>query len=106
VPQNEMHIVDFNEVLNVDGVYGINITAWRIDPSFTLDSLAFAASIYQSATFYLRDTTTNKRIFLGHSYKDNNPVVVVRESYDIIYEHLNGDQTPQNTNSVLRVLDL
>ncbi|MBL1276595.1 MAG: hypothetical protein COB30_010935 [Ectothiorhodospiraceae bacterium] len=106
VPQNVMHIVDFDEVLSVNDVYGVDITARRVLPEFTLDGLAFPASIYQSATFYLRDRTTNQRIYLGRSDKNNSAVMLIKEDYDIIYEHLNGDLVPQNSYSVLGILDL
>lgn len=106
VPQNEMHEVDFNNLLDVDQTLRVNIPAVRVDPSFTLDGQAFPASIYQSATFYLRDLHTNTRIFLGRSYQNNAPVMVIKEDHEVIYEHLYGEQTPQNTNNLLEVIDL
>ena len=107
VPQNEMHEVDFNSILDVDQTLSVNVPAVRVDPSFTLDGQAFPASIYQSARFYLRERHSPKnRIFLGESYKNNNPVMVIKEDYDVVYEHLNGEQMPQNTDKFLEIVDL
>lgn len=108
VPQNEMHEVDFNNLLDVDTMdLPVNVTAVRVTPSFTLDGQAFPASIYQSATFYLRETHAPfNRIFLGSSYKSNDPVMVIQEDYDAIYEHLYGEETPQNTDNLLERIDL
>jgi len=107
VPQNKMHKVAFDKEFGEDQqTLSINIPAVRVDPDFTLDGQAFPASIYQSATFYLRDTHSEARIFLGRSYKKNTPVMVIEEDHEIIYEHLSGDQVPQNTNSNLGIIDL
>jgi len=106
VPQNEMHEVDFNNVLTGDQTLRVNIPAVRVAPSFTLDGQAFPASIYQSATFYLYDLHTKTRIFLGRSYRKNAPVMVIKEDHEIIYEHLNGGQVPQNTNNKVGRVDL
>ena len=106
VPQNKMHEVDFNNVFGEDQTLNVNVPAVRVNPEFTLDGQAFPASIYQSATFYLYDTRTETRIFLGRSYKKNTPVMVIKENHDIIYEHMNGDLVPQNTNNNLGVVDL
>lgn len=107
VPQNAMHEMAFNELLNTDGAtLSVDIPAVRVDPTFTLDGQAFPASIYQSATFYLRDVHGGDPIFLGYSYKDNDPVMVIKEDHEIIYEHLNGEQTPQNSNSKITLIDL
>jgi len=106
VPQNEMHEVDFNNVLTGDQTLRVNIPAVRVAPSFTLDGQAFPANIYQSATFYLYDLHTKTRIFLGRSYRKNAPVMVIKEDHEIIYEHLNGGQVPQNTNNKVGRVDL
>jgi len=107
VPQNKMHKVDFNNVFSEDQTLNVNIPAVRVNPGFTLDGQAFPASVYQSATFYLLyDFRTETRIFLGRSYKKNTPVMVIKENHDIIYEHMNGDQVPQNTNNNLGAVDL
>jgi len=106
VPQNKMHEVDFNNVFSGDQTLNVNVPAVRVNPRFTLDGQAFPASIYQSATFYLYDFRTETRIFLGRSYKKNTPVMVIKENHEIIYEHMNGDQVPQNTNNNLGIVDL
>jgi len=106
VPQNKMHEVDFNNVFSEDQTLSVNVPAVRVDPDFTLDGQAFPVSIYQSATFYLRDFHSETRIFLGRSYKKNTPVMVIREDHKIIYEHLNGGQVPQNMNNTVGVVDL
>ena len=108
VPQNEMHEIDFSNVLSQnDATLSVNVPAVRVAPSFTLDGQAFPASIYQSARFYLRERHSPKNhIFLGESYKNNNSVMVIKEDYDVVYEHLNGEQTPQNTDRFLEVVDL
>jgi hypothetical protein len=106
IPQNKMHEVDFNNVFGEDQTLNVNVPAVRVNPEFTLDGQAFPTSIYQSATFYLYDTRTETRIFLGRSYKKNTPVMVIKENHDIIYEHMNGDLVPQNTNNNLGVVDL
>jgi len=106
VPQNKMHEVDFNNVFSGDQILFVNVPAVRVNPGFTLDGQAFPASIYQSATFYLYDTRTETRIFLGRSYRKNTPVMVIKEDHEIIYEHMNGDRVPQNTNNNLGAIDL
>ncbi len=106
VPQNKMHEVDFNNVFDGDQTLNVSVPAVRVNPEFTLDGQAFPTSIYQSATFYLYDIRTETRIFLGRSYKKNTPVMVIKENHDIIYEHMNGDLVPQNTNNNLGVVDL
>ena len=106
VPQNKMHEVDFNNVFSEDQTLNVNVPAVRVNPGFTLDGQAFPASVYQSATFYLYDFRTETRIFLGRSYKKNTPVMVIKENHEIIYEHMNGDQVPQNTNNNLGAVDL
>ncbi len=106
VPKNKMHEVDFNNVFSEDQTLNVNVPAVRVNPEFTLDGQVFPASIYQSATFYLYDIRTKTRIFLGRSYKKNTPVMVIKENHEIIYEHMNGDQVPQNTNNNLGVIDL
>ncbi len=107
VPQNEMHEMAFNKLLDTDGAtLSVDIPAVRVKPTFTLDGQAFPASIYQSATFYLHDLHGGSLIFLGYSYKDNDPVMVIKEDHEVIYGHLNGEQTPQNSQSNLKILDL
>ena len=107
VPQNPMHEMAFNKLVDTDGMtLSVDIPAVRVKPSFTLDGQPFPASIYQSATFYLRDVHGGDPIFLGYSYKDNDPVMVIKEDHEIIYEHLNGEQTPQNSGSKIMLLDL
>ena len=107
VPQNKMHEVDFNNFLNADKVLSVDVPVVRVDPSFTLDNQPFADSFYQSAAFYLREIHAPfNRIFLGFSYKNNQPVMVIEEDYDVVYEHINGDQVPQNTNSTVTQIDL
>ncbi len=107
VPQNTMHEMAFNKVLDTDGMsLTVDIPAVRVAPSFTLDNAAFPLSIYQSAAFYLRDLHGGDRVFLGYSYKENDPVMVIKEDHEVIYEHLNGGQVPQNTGSIIGILDL
>ena len=107
VPQNKMHEVDFNVQLNADQTLSVDVPVVRVDPGFTLDGQAFSNSFYQSATFYLREIHAPfNRIFLGYSYKNNQPVMVIEEDYDVVYEHLYGNQVPQNTNSTITRIDL
>lgn len=108
VPQNAMHEMAFNKLVDTDGMtLSVNIPAVRVKPSFTLDGQAFPASIYQSATFYLRERHPPiNRIFLGKSYKANDPVMVIKEDYDAIYEHFSGEQVPQNTDNNVGLVDL
>lgn len=106
VPQNAMHAVDFNNRLDADQTLLVNIPAVRVAPVFSLDGAAFPASIYQSARFYLRDIHTGSLIFLGRSDRSNNPVMVIKEDHEIIYEYFSGEQVPQNTHRLLGVVDL
>ncbi len=106
LPQNKMHEVDFGNILTEDKILHVEIPAVRVDPNFTLDGQAFPSSIYQSATFYLFDLHTKTRIFLGRSYRKNAPVMVIEEDHEIIYEHLNGGEVPQNTNNNMGRIDL
>jgi hypothetical protein len=99
VPQNEKHTVAFDKALTADQTLRVNVAAKAVKPSFSLDGAPFQASIYQSAKFYLRDTTTNKRIFLGNSYGNNDAVTVVNGNYDVIYERRFGSEVPQNIDS-------
>ena len=101
VPQNVSRVVQSSVLLDSDQSLPVNATVKRIGPTFTLDGMDFPASIYQSATFYLRDNINNDQILLARSYNDNDEVIVVNGNYDVIYEHLFGEQTPQNTNSVV-----
>jgi len=101
VPQNVSRVVQSSVLLDSDQNLPVNTTVKRIGPTFTLDGMDFPASIYQSATFYLRDNINNDQILIARSYNDNDEVIVVNGSYDVIYEHLFGEQTPQNTNSVV-----
>jgi hypothetical protein len=107
VPQNEMHEVDFDNVLDEDVTLNVNVEAVRVEPTFTLDDMAFPASYYQRATFYLRERHAPfSLIFLGESYKDNAPVMVIKENYDAIYAHGSGEQVPQNINNNVGLVDL
>ncbi|MDT8385431.1 MAG: hypothetical protein RRB22_13570 [Gammaproteobacteria bacterium] len=106
VPQNQMHAVDFNNLLDADQTLLVDIPAVRVASVFTLDGVAFPASIYQSARFYLRDIHTGSLIFLGRSDRSNNPVMVIKEDHEIIYEHFSGEQVPQNTHRLLGIVDL
>jgi hypothetical protein len=107
VPQNTMHEVDFNNLLDEDQDLRVNVPAVRVDPTFTLDGMAFPASYYQRATFYLREKHEPfNLIFLGESYKDNAPVMVIKENYDAVYEYGSGEQVPQNIKKNVGLVDL
>ncbi|NOX92742.1 MAG: hypothetical protein GXP18_09930 [Gammaproteobacteria bacterium] len=106
VPQNKMHVVKFNELLDANKSLLVSVVIKRVAPGFTLDGMVFPSSLYQSARFYLRDTTTNKRIFLGSSYRNNDAVTVVKGTYEVIYEHRYGETVPQNVDSKVGFIDV
>lgn len=106
VPNNKGRVVQAAVPLTVSQLLPVNVEAKEVKPTFTLDGAPFPASIYQSARFWLRDTTNGESLLLGYSYADNAPVMVLHGTYDVLYEHAQGDMLPQNLFTVVGGIDV
>lgn len=101
VPLNKNAVVTAGVTINADQVLDVNVASVSVRPRFTLNGEAFPTSIYESAEFYLQDSSGGEPIPLGDSYRANDPVVVMPGTYNVIYSHEHGSLVPQNRNAIV-----
>ena len=101
VPQNRNAIVATEMTIDREQVLAIDVATVSLRSSYALNGEPFPASIYSSATFYLRNLASDDTVMLGHSYDDYNSTIVIPGVYDVIYAHELGTQVPLNQNSVI-----
>ena len=106
VPLNINKVVDSGLLLDITKSIRVNAVARSVAPGFTLNSGPFPKSVYHYAEFYLRDTSNADRIFIGYSHLDNEDTLVINGNYDVLYEHVQGDQVPVNERAVVDNIDL
>lgn len=106
VPTNVGRVVQAAVPLLVGQLLPINVQTKEVAPTFTLNGGAFPASQYESARFWVRDSTNGDVIFLGDSYGGNAPVVLILGMYDVLYEHSDGVTLPRNRFTKVGTLDV
>ena len=101
VPLNQETIVDSISIAG-DQAYVINVEAGTVTGQYTHNGGAFPGSIYQSAEFFLREVSTDDLIFLGRSNVPSTPIMVTTGIYNVIYQHFNGSDVPQNIEAIVK----
>ncbi len=85
-----------------DQVLDIDVPAYSVRFSFTLDGAPFPASEYDDAVFYLQRDDGGERILLGNSHAAIDPVWLMPGTYDVIYAvETPGAAVPLNQNAVV-----
>ena len=102
VPLNENAVVMAGVTINADQALDVNVASVSVRPQFTLRGEAFPTSIYNSAEFYLQNSSGGELIPLGDSYQVNDPVLVMPGTYNVIYSHQNGSLVPQNQHAIVK----
>ena len=74
VPVNDGNNIATALPLMNDQVLDIDVTAYSVRFVFTLDTVAFPASEYDDAVFYLQRSDGGERILLGNSHTAIDPV--------------------------------
>lgn len=100
VPSNPRARVGSN--LNVaSGTLNIDMLSATLSGDFSLNESPFPNTIQNTGRIVLRDidsaVDTELELTASGSYEKN----LVRGTYDIVYQHLQGDEVPQNKNAII-----
>jgi hypothetical protein len=107
VPQNIRGTVSSGVAIAGDQQLDVDVTGHLLTGSITLNSAAFPTSQYNTADFLLRGPTSTEDIFLFASHAQDEPVMVLPGSYDLIYSCHNCIEIPFNTYAtVLSAFDV
>jgi len=83
------------------GKLDINMSSFDVSGSFTLNGGAFPVTEQNTGQIVLRDQVTGTENVLALTKDGAYDHKVVRSAYDIVYQHLQGQQVPQNKNAHL-----
>jgi len=101
VPSNQAAVVMSGEPITSDRPsFVVNVTSERFSFNPTHNSGGFPSSQYQRAEFFLRNASGD-RVELGASFEPPAPPFVIVGTYDIVYQHVQGDLLPINRDAVL-----
>ncbi len=81
--------------------HNINMTSVPISGNFTLNGAAFSNSVQQTGQMVLRDLVAEADNVLSLTTAGTYSKKVIAGSYDIVYQHMQGELVPQNKNAVL-----
>ncbi len=102
IPQNDSAVLGLNLLVDqADAPVSINVDSATVTGNFSMDGEAFVSSVYETADIFLYRDGDGTGILLGKTYSDPEPVVIVAGSYDIVYQHIDGEIIPQNSHHVL-----
>ncbi len=96
LPSNTSTVVSSSFEVSSDNVQDIDLATATVRTSFTLNNAAFPTSIYDKGIFYLQQVNGGELIELGHSDRDNDPVVVLPGTYHVIWDYIQGWTVPVN----------
>jgi hypothetical protein len=97
VPQNIRGTVDAGYVIAGDQQLDLDVTAYLLTGSVTLDTAAFPQSQYNTADFLLSGPASTEDIFLFASHSQDEPAMVLPGTYDVIYACHNCIEIPFNS---------
>ena len=93
--------------LGASQTLAVNVATKKILPTFTLDGAPFPASQYERGDFLLRDATGDGLVSIGDSSVPPSPIVVIKGSYHVLYEHRSGGTTvPVNERARITSVDV
>ncbi len=78
----------------------VDVQAIALTGDFGINGGNFPASVYNSATIYLQQDG-KEPVLLGRTNLDPEPVIVVAGTYDVVYEHAEGEVVPQNPHHII-----
>lgn len=83
------------------GTLNVNIVSYPVSGNFTLNGGVFPASALNTGQIVLRDQLTQAENVLGLTLEGTYKHQVIEGNYDFVYQHLQGDDIPQNKNATL-----
>jgi hypothetical protein len=83
------------------GQLDIDMSSHQVSGSFTLNGGAFPGTIQNTGQIVFRDQITGTENVLALTADGGYDHRVVKGIYDIVYQHLQGAQVPQNKNALL-----
>ncbi|MGD8582767.1 MAG: hypothetical protein PVF06_09010 [Gammaproteobacteria bacterium] len=102
VPVNNGNNIATALPLMNDQVLDIDVPAYSVKFTFTLNGVSFPASEYDDAVFYLQRDDGGERILLGNSHAAIDPVWLMPGTYDVIYQvETPGAMVPLNQNAIV-----
>jgi len=100
VPFNQRARID-SDVSVAGGTLNVNIVSYPVSGNFTHNGGAFPAAVQNTGQMILRDQVTLAENVLGLTMEGTYDQKVVKGTYDFVYQHLQGDQIPENKNATL-----
>jgi hypothetical protein len=97
LPQNSENTVMADVLLDTTKSIRIDVNATKIAPVFTLNGGPFAVNVNEVGEFYLHGPTGLDRVYIGHSFPDNEALYVINGGYDVQYEYVQGSDIPVNS---------
>lgn len=96
LPSNTAAVISSNFEVTSDNAQNIDLTTATVRTSFTLNNGPFPSTIYDKGVFYLKPVDGDQLIELGHSDRENDPVVVLPGTYHVIWDYIQGWTVPVN----------
>lgn len=101
VPLNTNAVVVEGAVLDSSGNFSIAVTSAIATATFTLNDESFTTNPVHYGRFFLQGSEEEDTLFLGNSYDGSGTVRVIPGAYDVIYEHVTGNQVPGNKKATI-----
>jgi hypothetical protein len=102
VPQNTRGSVATGYVISGDQQLDLDIAGHTLTFSVTLDTAAFPFSEYDSARIYLSGSASAEDMLVAITYAQDEPVVVLPGTYDVIYSCKTCNTIPFNSWAIIR----
>lgn len=86
------------------GKLDISMSSFAVSGDFSLNGNAFPGTFQHTGRIVFRDQVTGTENELAQTQDGAYSHQVVRGAYDVVYQHLQGEQVPQNKNAHLSSL--
>lgn len=101
VPQNTRAIVAQNIDATSDAQEAIDVAGYNITGNITLDGDDFPFNQYDAANIILRGANSAADIVLFETFNQQDPIMVLPGTYDVIYSCQSCSNIPFNTDAVI-----
>ncbi len=102
VPQNTRGSVATGYVISGDQQLDLDIAGHTLTFSLTLDTAAFPINEYDYAAIFLSGSTSAEDMQVALTYAQDEPVMVLPGTYDVIYSCKNCSTIPFNSYAIIR----
>jgi len=83
------------------GKLNINMSSYQVSGDFTHNGNAFPGNVQNTGQIVFRDTATGIDNVLALTADGSYDHLVVKAAYAIVYQHLQGEDVPQNKNAII-----